>query len=57
MRDRISLDEAVDGLKPVGDESGAAGGAKSGGVDVGVEDEEEELDELEEPPKRPILAE
>lgn len=57
MRDRISLDEAVDGLKPLGDESGAEGGAKSGGVDVDdVEDELEELEELEEPPKMPILT-
>ena len=58
MRDRISLDDAVDGLKPLGEESGAEGGAKSGGVADVVEDEvEDELEELEEPPNMPMLTE
>lgn len=57
MRDRISLDEAVDGLKLLGEERGPVGGAKSGGVACDVDELEEELEELEEPPKMPILAE
>lgn len=58
MRDRISPDDAVDGLKLLGEESGPEGGAKSGEVVDVVEDElEEELEEPEEPPKIPILTE
>lgn len=54
MRWRISPEEAVEALKPLGEESGACGGAKSVGVGVVLLEEEDE-DEEEEPPKSPIL--
>jgi hypothetical protein len=56
-RCRISEEVAVLGLKSEGEESGEEGGAKS--VDVGVvwveASLEEELEELDEPPKKPIV--
>lgn len=55
MRCRISLEEAVERSKLEGEESGEDGGAKSLGVGVVPLEEDEEVEELLEPPKMPML--